>query len=262
MKRVGVFLLMLFTLTLNCFGQDDLSVYSDRRKEYDERNKTLDKWVRASETQYEGRSGLPSRKKSLTKAEKARLAPSPEDLATYAQFLKKGKTGIVKLLNLSDCSNRIIDVNDQRCLEAPQITGMGSLYSFRSKSYLDIGSIDIRLANDKFSGVHPLSYSLFTELGGLSLEMVESKDAIPLRKRFPTVGDISQLVALKKQFDAGVEINGRRFSSRIPVKLHTSYLFYSGRYAAFHRSIDEIIVAFRVVRKETDGSVVLLWRKL
>jgi hypothetical protein len=263
MKRSGVFLLMLFTLMYNCLGQDDLSVYTDRRKEYDERNKTLDKWVRASEKQHKGKPGLsPPRKNSLTKSEKARLAPAPEDLAKYAQFLKKGNTGIVKLLNLSDCSNRIIDVNDRRCLEGPQITGMGSLYSFRAKSYLETGLIDIRLSDDRFSGGYPLSYSLFTELGDLSLETVELKDETPLRKRFSAAGDISQLTALKKQFDDGVEIKGRRFSSSIPVKGQTSYLFYSGVYNGFRRSYDEIIVAFRVVRKEDDGSVVLLWRKL
>ncbi len=127
MKKI-VLLFAMFSLIISVFGQDDIS----------ERQKTLDNWIRASEKQQEKyKSGLPPQRNKLSKDDKIKLTPPKEDLIKYGQFLKNKKTGIVKLLNLY-CDRRIVDANDTKCLEVPQIIGNGSLYSFSERSYCTI----------------------------------------------------------------------------------------------------------------------------
>jgi hypothetical protein len=264
MKNLIVFQFIVFTLTIIGFGQEDLSTYGDRRKEFDERTKTLDTWVRTSEKQsVTHNSGLPSKSNKLSKEDKIKLAPQKEILDKYAEFLKKRKTGIVKLLDLLSCNNKVVNVNDTKCLETPQIIGNGSLYSFRARSYVDMDSIDIRLANGTFySAWSPLNYSLFSELGGISVDTFDPGKDKPSLKKFLVDKDISQITAQKKQFESGVKIKNLMYQTNVPAKKDTTYLLCSGSYNLRLRSFDEIVVVFRVIQKENDGSIVLIWKEL
>jgi len=258
MLMKGVLLFSMFTLTVSAFGQDDISVYGERRKEFDERNKILDSWVRNSENQRDTyKSGLPANNK-LSKADIIKLTPPKEDLEKYAQFLKNRKTGIVKLLNLSDCDNRIVAINDTRCLEAPQIIGNGSIYSFSARSYL--GSFDIRLSGENLSAGLT---GLMTDLGDLSLADFDFKQDTKALKNI----NIYQAGVQHKRFVEGVEIGGRLYKNDVAFKTDTIYLlrsvkFRPMRYRFVRDKFEDTIVAFRVVRKDADGSVVLIWRKM
>ncbi len=261
MKKI-VLLFSIFTLVISAFGQDDISVYGERRKEFDERNKILDAWVRNSENQRDTyKSGLPTNNK-LSKADIIKLTPPKEDFEKYTQFLKNRKTGIVKLLDLSNCDNRIVAANDTRCLEVPQIIGNGSLYSFSARSYLNLRAMDIRLEDEKFSVWYPLNYALFSELGDVPLETLNLTEEIRALKQFVITKDVSKIAAQKKHFEKGVNIGGRLFTGEATVQNETTYLLRSGKYQLMQRAFEETIVAFRVIRKDADGSVVLIWRKM
>ena len=65
----------------------------------------------------------------------------------------------------------------------------------------------------------------------------------------------------KKQLINGVEINGRLYKNNVVMKIDTTYLLRSVNYS-FERSFKEISVVFRVIRKDDDGSVVLIWKEL
>lgn len=65
----------------------------------------------------------------------------------------------------------------------------------------------------------------------------------------------------KKQLINGVEINGRLYKNNVVMKIDTTYLLRSVNYS-FERSFKEITVVFRVIRKDDDGSVVLIWKEL
>ncbi len=123
-------------------------------------------------------------------------------------------------------------------------------------------SIDIRLTEGKFSGWYPLNYSLFSELGDVSIETLDLTKDIQSLKKFAVTKDLSQFATQRKQFEAGVEIGGRFYKSLVPVKTDSTYLLLSGKYRFAQKTFDETMVVFRVIRKDADGSVVLIWKEL
>ncbi len=261
MKLVILFSTFLSLFVIS-FGQD-IAVYEQQRRVIDESQKVLDRVVKTSENQRERpKSGLPSRNRKLSKTDIAKLTPPQEDFDRYKEFLKQKKTGIVKLLQQSNCDHRIINVNDAKCLEAIQIVGNGSRYSFDKRSYVDSVSINIGLIGENFSVWHFFNYGLITELGDISLETFDLSKDLKSLKVFAGIKNNSQIAAQRKQFEEGIEINGRLYKSNVLVKIDAAYLLRSDRYVPAYRSFEENIIVFKVIRKETDGSVVLIWKEL
>lgn len=257
LKRYGLLILIFLIYATLTFGQGG-TPEQDRAREqiYQEAN------VRSRQPEQMQRipSGLPKPPTKLTTEDEAKLAPPPEDSAKYAQFLKNNKTGIIKLLPFPNCDRRVVNVNDIKCLEAPQIFGNGAFYSFRERSHsIKNFARDIVLANEKFIGSG--LFSLFSDLGNISIEDFNFSKDVKALKKFPLTKDASQFTVQKKQLINGVEINGRLYKNNVAMKIDTTYLLRSVNYS-FERSFKEITVGFRVIRKDDDGSVVLIWREL
>lgn len=204
-------------------------------------------------------SGLPKIITKLSQEDKLKLSPPTEDVAKYSQFLKNRNTGIVKLLELTNCDSKIINVNDTKCLEVPQIFGNGAYYSFSARSYVEIRSLDIKYFSNKFVAFQK---GLFTDLGDIPLENFDFSKEVKLLKKF-NLGSNDSLfsrfwsIEERKKFATGVEIGGKLYKNEIPLKVETTYLFRSDKY-----KLPKRILAFRVIRQDVDESVVLIWKEL
>ena len=60
-----------------------------------------------------------------------------------------------------------------------------------------------------------------------------------------------------RKFGEGTLVDGIRYQRRLPVEMNTTYLLRSINYGA-----SDVLVALRVVRKDTDGSVIIAWKLL
>jgi hypothetical protein len=60
-----------------------------------------------------------------------------------------------------------------------------------------------------------------------------------------------------RRFGQGVTVGGLLYKQRLPVKANTTYLLRSINYVA-----SDVLVAFRVVRQDSDGSIIIVWKLL
>lgn len=195
-------------------------------------------------------------KQSLAEADKIILAPPPEDLAEFEQFLKNKKAGIVKLTQFYDCDRRVINVNDDKCLNAPNTPGNGALYSLTERSYFDLHDISLKREFLIAGG----SLGLITNLGDVSPENIESSNEAKQLKKFKISQERSDWKPQFDNFFKGIEIGGKQFKNHSGIKLNNTYLLRSVKSKNF--AFVDTTFAVRVIRKEADGSVVLIWKKI
>jgi hypothetical protein len=177
---------------------------------------------------------IEAKRAELATLEKQFLAPSAEDQASYAEFLNQPDTGLIRLLP----REKYDTANLKEEKKSITIPGGGAYYSFARLTHEYGYGSDIELARGMlisgFTGGH--SGSLIN-LGDIPLETV-SLD-MPAAKELANVS------------------NKKPSQSRVPLKLNSTYLL---------RSVDsapsDILVAFKVVRIDSDESAIILWKLL
>ncbi|HEU0177077.1 MAG TPA: hypothetical protein VFV58_22675 [Blastocatellia bacterium] len=206
--------------------------------------------------------GIDSLKKEFIEKEKRFLSPSAEDQAKFAQFLKQPNTGLIRLFP----SGLYDDV-----LLTP---GGGSSYSFTRLTYDAIGAFDIAfrpLPKEKYDARPPIEEYRFTTppqglivmLGDVPLEEVTiQRDGVKFLETVAPPSTKAEVHAewLRAQNLEVTEKNGYEYKNYVPVIVNRTYALRSIVYSGKGNS--DIMVAFRVVRKATDGSVVILWNLL
>ena len=205
----------------------------------------------------------PSREPRVLK--KGLLAPSDQDRASYASFLRQPNTGLIRLL-----PRELLDGNTDHSKKPLKVRGGGRYYSFSYLSH-DYGA-DLELATDLIckgtrNGIlecqHPhklsaASYGMLTNLGNVTLEDVTIND--------PRASFMLAYEPLRVQqkarcemllFRNGVAIDGQLYKAGLPIHANTTYLL-----RAFDYGQSDVLVGFRVVREDGDGGVTIAWKLL
>jgi len=209
------------------------------------------------------REYVPQEKRVLTKGV---LAASIEDRQALAAFLRTRNTGLIRLLPRMFSGNRNRRKFDQN------IRGGGAYYSFAALTHYYGGS-DIELDRNNLSvGFAGADYGMLTNLGSVSLETISADDPeAEFIANYKPPESVQQALAEAGRFatyrvhseggrdtlTGNVVIDGRVYSRSIPVEEAATYLLRS---IVYNRS--DVLVAFRVVRKDTDGSVIIAWKLL
>lgn len=184
------------------------------------------------------------------------LAPSEADRLAFAEFLRLRNTGLIRLLPREQFDNEA-----NPTLKKPKIRGGGSFYSFANLTHVYGYGSDIGLEQDHLTvGFAGAAYGMLTSLGNVLLESITLKDP---RAQFlssyepPALEREARAEARRFWVNGGVMIDGLVYQRRMPVQENTTYLL---------RSIDydrtDVLVAIRVVRKDSDGSVIIAWKLL
>lgn len=220
------------------------------------------------------RNIFPVRKKP-TGRQKKKLQPASADLAKYANFLSQPKTGIFRLFPDLGCEeNPNIVKADKKCLEKiPE----SSFYSFREKEHTAEYLSDIRLKNNHFITDGILTNGFLVNLGDVELEKVSlSTDALTFMKNYSAQAESAEAQKQFVQMSRGIRSGKFLYRKVFPVTENTVYAlrviaFRGSLYRTFRgyrynllqgdKRID-MTVAFRVVGKNEDGSVTLLWKEL
>lgn len=139
------------------------------------------------------------------------------------------------------------------------IRGGGSYYSFALKTHEYGFGSDIQLAQGLLqTGFAGSDYGLMVNLGDVPLENVDLRS--PEANVLASYKPASQLEQARQEYRRaaqGAEIAGLEVKSRLPLHANSTYLLRAMNYRR-----TDVLVAFRVVRVDSDGSATILWKLL
>ena len=228
MKSITAVTLFIVTCSLSAFGQTDSR--ADLLKE------------------------LETKRAELAKLEAQFLSPSDEDRAAFADLLKQPNTGLIRLLPRESF--------DETPAKQGKLTirGGGAYYSFGRLTHEYGYGSDIQLQQNHLSvGFAGADYGIMTLIGEVPLESVtpELPPAAFLLAYNPPNEEAAVRQEPRSFGAAGKLIDGVAYRNRLPVQVSATYLLRS---ISFGDS--DVLVAFKVVRQDSDGSVIIAWKLL
>lgn len=176
------------------------------------------------------------------------LAPSKEDKRAHALFLAQPGTGLIRLLPREKWDGKL------------SMRGGGAYYSFVRLTHEYGRGNDIELQQDSLSvGFAGADFGFMLNLGDTPLELL-SLDAEALR--FPSTfkapsAEADARAAHRSFWEPGRSEGEFVYKSNLPVVVGSTYVVRSINY-----DDSDVLVAFRILRRDADGSVVLLWKML
>jgi hypothetical protein len=196
---------------------------------------------------------IETKRAELAKLETQFLAPSAEDRAAYAELLAQPNTGLLRLMPREKFDS---DANKSAALT---IRGGGAFYSFASLAHQYGQGSDILLYSGYLSvGFAGADYGMLIKLDGASLEDISSElPGVAFLAKYSAVTNEPEARIEQRRFGTGTVIDGATYKERVPVEVGATYVLRS---INFERS--DVLVAFRVVRQDTDGSLIIAWRML
>ncbi len=190
---------------------------------------------------------IESLREQLKVKEDELLAPSAEDRARFAEFLSQRDTGIARLMPREKYRDKLT------------IREGGAYYSFTRQSNSYDGDPQIGLEQGILStGFMGADFGFLTSLGDAPLEQVGlASQAVAYLAEFVAPAPEPSAREQQRRTGAGFIEAGHPYRRSLPAVIDHTYVVRSISYDRF-----DVLVAFRVVRKDTDGSLILLWKKL
>ncbi|MBS1787423.1 MAG: hypothetical protein JST85_06865 [Acidobacteria bacterium] len=196
----------------------------------------------------------------LTSEERKALAPTPEDLKANADFLRQSGTGIFRLMRVDKQTHRkVVNADSLKVTGDVLLVGGGAHYSFTKKNHNADKWSDLGWDEDWFlAGVGGEAVGVLIELGNIPLESVglDNKGVVYLAKLTPMTTEAAAEQQFH-QFEKGVTEDGMTFGLSALWKLDTTYALRSINYGR-----SDVLVAFRAIRQDANGSLIILWKKL
>ncbi len=198
---------------------------------------------------------IDAKRAEILELEKKFLGPSEADRAAYTEFLAQPDTGITRLM-----PREKVDTEVYRDIKPVlSMRGGGAFYSFTKKTHEFSEASNLELERNMLSvGFAGVNYGMIASLGDIPIESVSlsSPAARALANHHPPT-DMQQSRTEQLRWHQGVAVDGLVFKSRVPVAENMTYLSRSINFESA-----DVLVAFRVVRVDTDGSVVIVWKLL
>lgn len=198
---------------------------------------------------------IAAKRAELQRLEDQFLAPAAEDRAAYKELLSQPDTGLIRLLPRNVYESEVYRKN-QKTLT---IRGGGAYYSFAKLTHEYGYGSDLELDSGYLSvGFAGACYGMMIDLGEVPLDEITSD--------YPGARSLADYAAAKDEPQARVEqrqvqigrvLDGATYKSRLPVKVGSTFLVRSINYDS-----TDVLVAFRTVRKDTDGSLIIAWKLL
>lgn len=207
-----------------------------------------------SESRTDVLKDLETRRAELLKLEKMFLAPAAEDRAAYAEFLAKPNTGLIRLL-----PREVYDPHVNK--KAPlTVRGGGAYYSFsrQSHEYGNATEIGLEKGYLQIGGFYGASYGMLAKYDAASLEEISTElPGLMFLAKYNAVSDEPAARREQRRSATGITIDGISYKGQSPVEVGATYI---GRSVNFDEA--DALFAFKVVRQDTDGSLILAWKLL
>lgn len=198
---------------------------------------------------------LQAKRAELATLEKNFLEPGEEDRLRYAEFLGQPDTGLIRLLPREKFDSEVYKNNKQTIA----MRGGGAYYSFIRKTHVYGHGSDISLDQGQLmTGFAGTDYGMLHDLGDVPLENVGTETpAVALFAAYRVAREEQIARSEYRRLAQGAELEGLPVRSRVPLKLNSTYLIRSINYLS-----SDVLVAFKVVRIDSDGSATILWKLL
>lgn len=210
------------------------------------------------------------------------IAPHSGDLTKYKTFLQESNSGIFRLIPESSASSKGSICVGGNCVD---VLVSASSYSFRQKDYSDDLVLDIRLKNENLISDGFLAQGIIVELGNIDLENVSlSSEGINFLINFKPETEILKAKNQYSEIAKGVKFDNYNYTNSVKITENKTYAMRSIAYKYDLNKLDDLIVkqgtddikyralkrdkrddsiiAFRIIRKEGDGTITVLWRRL
>lgn len=183
----------------------------------------------------------------LRSKEEEFLSPASEDQEAYADFLRQPDTGLLRLLPREKYEGKLLT------------RGGGAYYSFSRLTHEYGFGSDISLERNEFNvGFAGADFGFLTRLGDASLDTISLEHpGVMFLAAFQAPSSESEARDQHRRGHPGFDVRGFTYASHVPALANTAYALRSVGY----RNSD-VLVAFRVIRQDTDGSMILLWKIL
>lgn len=197
---------------------------------------------------------IEAKRAELNALEKVFLAPAEEDRNAYAAFLRTPDTGIFRLL-----PRETYDDNAAKDRQRIVTRGGGAYYSFTRLTHEYGYGSDIELSQDQLTtGFAGIDYGLLTNIGDVPLENVSLETpAANIFAAYHPPSEVPKIRLEQRRFQMGSDVQGISANRTVPMKLNATYVLRSLNYRE-----SDVLVAFRVVRIDTDKSAIILWKLL
>lgn len=227
------------------------------------------------------------RKKALEVIDNLYRKPSEKELEAvlveqelkqkYKDFLDDKDTGITHIVKDVGCAeSQLVIVVSGDCLKY-SMPGNGSAFSFRVNNYRIPRLADINFDGTYFKSRSIWQHGILVNIGDVPLETVNLQ--LPILKYledFRPALEYQNALSLENEINAGIRRQNLFYSRKVFAVENATFLLRSIAYRGIsRRSVEgfvynefdydkrkDIIIAFRIVRKYSDGSITILWKKL
>lgn len=212
-----------------------------------------------------------------SKEERRLLAPSDEDAQKFGEFLRRKNSGLIKLIADKGCDkNPEVVVSSPHCATYA-MPGAGASFSFRINDYRNQNLGDLTFTGKSFRSLGALIHGILVNVGDVPLEKVDLQNAaVNYLVKFEPAQDLQKAQEIAEQLRKGIENDDFTYRSHLPAAENTTYVLraiaYDGVSPRAVKGITynelefdkrkDIIVAFRVVRRESEENVTILWKEL
>ena len=186
---------------------------------------------------------------------KGLLAPTEDDRQAASDFLKQSDTGLIRLMPRESYDGQVNKVDSPIT-----IRGGGAYFSFARLTHVYGWGSDIGLERDRLSvGFAGADYGIIADLGSMPLDVVtlEHPAAVFLASYKAPSPEPEARAEGRRFRNGGIKIDGLTYASEAPPIVGHSYLLRS---IAYDRT--DVLVAFNIVRKDSDGSLIIAWKLL
>ncbi|HJZ81046.1 MAG TPA: hypothetical protein VKD91_11895 [Pyrinomonadaceae bacterium] len=192
---------------------------------------------------------IQAKRAELENLENRFLGASEADIAANDEFLLQPDTGITRLLPRETFDNKNLLTT----------RGGGSYYSFTRRTHEYGSGTQIGLEQDElkvsFAGA---DYGMLARLGDLPLNTLNlDNPAAKFLASYEAVSEEPQARLEYRRFADGVKVDDVLFKTRQQAIVNNTYVL-----RGIHYSDSDVLVAFRIVRKDLDDSVIILWKVL
>jgi len=196
---------------------------------------------------------IEAKRAELGKLETRYIALSAEDRAAFDAFLSQPDTGLIRLMPREKFDAY---ANQKSGLT---MRGGGSYYSFtrRVQDYGAATELGLEQGYLKV-GFYGASYGMLTKVEGVRLEDVSAElPSVSFLAKYnvPTNEPDARLEA--RRFGSGVVVDEIPYGERLKAEAGATYVL-----RAINFEEADVLVAFRIVRKDDDGSLIIAWRLL
>lgn len=210
----------------------------------------------------------------MESAHRGKLFPTRTYYQRFAGFLGDKNTGLARLRPDLKCDEGKVVGELESCASGIQVPGGGSYYSFRNGKNVFPAKrwADIHFTDDALITIEKDVFGIISRIGDAPLESPSVKsEGVKFLSDYKPATRAAEIQAERERFKKGVVSGDYAYSLSAPLKLDATYILRSIAYRdkKYPKTLlnaqnkhEDIIVAFKVVAKEPDGSLILLWKKL